>query len=117
MSYRLSIPTKNVERFEIYRYAFSTDDVQVFIGEDQYETSTEELKLWLRDVGVDMRMIEKIVDWLWNMRRIKFDLAEQRMTIPEDQSNPFEGPDIVDIDEDILPPMTPYGSIPPFWSM
>lgn len=113
----LFVPTEGVKTFELYRYAYDLDTVQIFIGEDQYEVSDDELRLWLRHVGVDFRMIDKLVDWLWNTRRIQYVLKEQRMLIPEDQANPFEGHDIVDtIMDEALPPMLPHG-VTPFWSM
>lgn len=87
MGARIKLPTSGIHVFEMYRYAFE-DDVEIHIGEDRYLLDRWEAEAWMRALGVKNPV--KVLDWVWNFRRIQYDLGRQYLTIPRDQSNRFE---------------------------
>jgi hypothetical protein len=92
--YSLRVPTSGFTEFSVFRDV-GCESVTIVMGDvngDSYDMSLQEVQLWL--ANINCRLADRVVDWSWNYRRVDYDLAEQRMRIPEDQTNPFKVPDI-----------------------
>lgn len=79
----ITAPTKGFRKFQIQREAYDDDNVVIeFPNKSTYLfMDIEELKIWMRNVGVLEIMIDKSLDLVWNFRKIDYDLNQQRATI------------------------------------
>ena len=92
--YSLQIPVEGFSHFSIFRDV-GCEDVTILLEEldnSSYYLSLQEVRIWL--ANINCHLADRVVDWSWNYRRVDYDLEEQRMTIPDDQTNPFKVPDI-----------------------
>ena len=96
----LKTPTEGFTSFEVYRYA-GDDQVEVLFdreGDGELESyvfegvdrDADPLKLWLRQVGVWPGFVEKLVDTMWNWRRLVYNLETHRYNLPRSQSHPLD---------------------------
>lgn len=84
MDYRLQPQTRGFKSFELRRQ-FGSDEVELLVLGNSYLMNHMELSGWLVEVGCNQPT--KIADWAWNYRRVIFDLEEQVLSVPDDQSN------------------------------
>ena len=79
----ITAPTQGFRKFQIQREAFDDENVTIeFPNKSTYLfIELDELKLWMRNVGVHHLMIDKTLDLVWNFRKIDYDLDQQRATI------------------------------------
>jgi hypothetical protein len=96
----LKTPTEGFTKFEVYRYA-GDDQVEVLFDRDgdgelesyifeSVDKDADQLKLWLRQVGVWPVFVEKLVDLMWNWRRLVYDLETHRYHLPKSQAHPLD---------------------------
>ena len=80
----MNIPHNGFIDFEIRREPYE-DFVELWlpIGDGQSYLFTvdelENLKSWMKQVGADETMIDKILDVAWNFGKAKYNLVEQRV--------------------------------------
>ena len=88
--YKLKIPTDGFSEFYTYRYAYE-DEIEIIIGEDAYLfTSLDELRIWMKNVGVPKGFIDKFLDLIWNWRLIHYTISTGHLHFPRKQSHPLE---------------------------
>lgn len=75
---RLNTPVNGFQSFELHRAAFDEIVTIKLPSGETYIVEVEELKKWLKDVKVEAGFIDKVVDLVWNFRRLRYDLREQR---------------------------------------
>ena len=76
---KLNVPVNGFTSFQIHRAAFDEDVTIVLPNGETYLADAEELRQWLIKVGVDGSIIDKVVDLVWNFRRVQYNLPEQRV--------------------------------------
>ena len=80
----MKIPHNGFIDFEVHREPYEDYvDLLLPIGSGQSYTffveELEELRSWMKQIGVDEAMIDKTLDLAWNFRKVKYDLVEQRV--------------------------------------
>lgn len=88
--YSIHPPREGFTKVSLYR-AVRSDTVVVEIPElgASFDFDQQSLTHWLKLIGVEEP--DRVVDYAWNFRHIDYDLKDQRMTIPDDQTNPYQG--------------------------
>lgn len=92
MAYRRKPPEAGFQEFELRRPAYS-DDVTLHVLGESFRLRRVELAVWLE--AVRCREASKVIDLLWNFRRVLYNLSEQAYSVPDEQA-PDEGSSLVD---------------------
>jgi len=82
MFYRLKPPTKGFATFELDHLPDS-DEIEVRLLNDSYVLSHSELSEWLAALGCPNA--SRVVDFVWNRRRVSYDLLHHNIVVPDDQ--------------------------------
>ena len=75
---KLLTPTNGFQSFELHRAAFDEIVTIKLPSGETYITEVEELKKWLKAVKVEVGYVDKLVDLVWNFRKIQYNIPEQR---------------------------------------
>jgi hypothetical protein len=86
----LYVPVDGVTTFELFR-PFRGEQIEViFPNGKTYELDLFDLKLWLRRIGC--MQVDKLVDVVWNFPRVRYDLLQQHLVVPDSQLHPDDEP-------------------------
>lgn len=92
MPYKRNPPTAGFQEFELRRPAYS-ETVTLHVLEESFRLNRTELGEWL--TRVRCREAFKVIDLLWNFRRVLYNLAEQTYSVPDGPA-PDDGSSRVD---------------------
>lgn len=90
MNGKIRPPSTGFTELVLYREAYS-NEVRIFIGENDYTLLVEDARTWFRHLCRDEYTLERVFGYLWNMRCLKYFL-ETKSFIPFDVGSRSRSP-------------------------